>query len=158
DRLKEERLNEERLNEGQLRDARPRLGARERPEKLPLSYGQQRLWFLYRMEGAGGTYNIPLGLRLEGELDGEALEEALRDVVERQEALRTVFPEEEGVAHQKVLSGEEGRLKLQVERVRVEDEGELERRLEEAAGTGMELEKEIPMRGWLFELGEREHV
>ncbi|HZI57394.1 MAG TPA: amino acid adenylation domain-containing protein, partial [Verrucomicrobiae bacterium] len=93
-RLKEERvnekerLNEERLSEGQPRHARPRLGVRVRPERLPLSYGQQRLWFLYRMEGAGGTYNIPLGLRLEGELDREALEEALCDVVERHEALR----------------------------------------------------------------------
>ena len=47
-----------------------------------MSYAQQRLWFQYRMEGAGGRYNIPLGLRLEGELDGEALEEALNDVVE----------------------------------------------------------------------------
>src|SRR5580765_8208861 len=139
-----------------LRHARPVLGVRTTPGKLPLSYGQQRLWFLYRMEGAGGTYNIPLGLRLEGELDGEALEQALGDVVERHEALRTVFPEEEGVAYQKVLSGEEAGLKLQVERVG--DERELERRLEEAAGTGMELEKEIPLRGWLFELNEREHV
>src|SRR5689334_23647443 len=44
---------EERMSQGQPRHARPRLVARERPEKLPLSYGQQRLWFLYRMEGAG---------------------------------------------------------------------------------------------------------
>ena len=36
---------------------------------MPLSYAQQRLWFLYQMEGAGATYNIPLAMRLEGELN-----------------------------------------------------------------------------------------
>ena len=71
-----------------------------------MSYAQQRLWFLYQMEGAGATYNIPLAMRLEGELDVRALEQALGDVVERHEALRTVFPQEEGVPYQKVLSGE----------------------------------------------------
>ena len=70
----------------------------EHGSELPLSYAQQRLWFLYQMEGAGAAYNIPLALRLEGELDVRALEQALSDVVERHEALRTVFPQEEGVA------------------------------------------------------------
>ena len=107
-----ERLREDRAE-------RPVLVGQARPERLPLSYGQQRLWFLYRMEGRSGTYNIPLGLRLEGELDERALEEALGDVVGRHEALRTVYPEEEGVAYQKVLSGEEARtrLRLQVESI-----------------------------------------
>ena len=136
---------------------RPVLVAQARPERLPLSYAQQRLWFLYRMEGRSGTYNIPLGLRLEGELDERALEEALGDVVGRHEALRTVFPEEEGVAYQKVLGGEEARtrLRLQVESIA---ESELKERLEEAASVGMELEREVPLRVWLFGLGEKRHV
>ena len=49
---------------------------------------------------------MPLALRLEGELNVAALEQALGDVVERHEALRTVFPQEEGVPYQKVLTGE----------------------------------------------------
>jgi hypothetical protein len=101
---------------------------------LPLSYAQQRLWFLYQMEGAGGAYNIPLAVRLEGELDVRALEQALGDVVERHEALRTVFPQEEGVPYQKVLEGEEARLRITVESIR---ETELSERLAEAAGVGM---------------------
>src|SRR6185437_12456181 len=94
---------------------RPPLRKYERGGKQRLSYAQQRLWFLYRMEGASATYNIPLALRLKGEMNEKALEAALNEVVERHEALRTVFPEEEGVPYQKVLSGEEARLKLRVE-------------------------------------------
>ena len=106
ERLREERLNEER----RAQHRRPLLKARmERQQRaggrLPLSYAQQRLWFLYQMEGAGAAYNIPLALRLEGELNVRALEQALGDVVERHEALRTVFPQEEGVPYQKVLHG-----------------------------------------------------
>ena len=96
--------------------ARPALVAQERVgARLPLSYAQQRLWFLYQMEGAGAAYNIPLALRLEGELNVRALEQALSDVVERHEALRTVFPQEEGVPYQKVLTGEEAKPQLIVE-------------------------------------------
>ena len=137
--------------------ARPALVAQARPEKLPLSYAQQRLWFLYQMEGGGAAYNIPLALRLEGELDVRALEQALGDVVERHEALRTVFPQEEGVPYQKVLTGEEAKPRLIVETIKEE---ELSERLAEAAGVGMELERELPLRVWLFRLeeDERRHV
>src|SRR6185369_15379768 len=118
------------------RAVRPVLKERaESEKKLPLSYAQQRLWFLYQMEGAGATYNIPLALRLEGELNSAALERALGDVVERHETLRTVFPQEEGVPYQKVLRGEEAKPQLTVESIR---ESELKQCLGEAAGVGME--------------------
>jgi hypothetical protein len=107
------------------------------------------------MEGASATYNIPLALRLKGALNEEALEAALNDVVERHEALRTVFPEEEGVPYQKVLSGEATRVKLRVESV---SESELSGRLGEAAEVEMELEHELPLQAWLFRINEQEHV
>src|SRR4029077_12285412 len=72
---------------------------------------------------------------------------------ERHEALRTVFPQEEGVPYQKVLTGEEAKLQLRIESVREE---ELSGRLEEAAGVGMELERELPLRVWLFRVEEDE--
>src|SRR6185437_11137068 len=134
---------------------RPALRKYEREGKQRLSYAQQRLWFLYRMEGASATYNIPLALRLKGELNEKALEAALNDVVERHEALRTVFPEEEGVPYQKVLSGEAARVKLRVESV---SESELRRKLAEAAGVKMELEHELPLQAWLFRINASEHV
>src|SRR6185369_13510674 len=134
------------------RAVRPVLKERaESEEKLPLSYAQQRLWFLYQMEGAGATYNIPLALRLEGELDEKALEEALGDVAERHEALRTVFPQEEGVPYQKVLEGEEARPRITVETIR---ESELRQRLTEAAEVIMELKRDLPLRAWLFRVSE----
>src|SRR5439155_410193 len=49
--------------------ARMPLTPQVRPARLPLSYAQQRLWFLHRMEGVNATYNIPAALRLTGELD-----------------------------------------------------------------------------------------
>lgn len=66
-------------------------------ECLPLSFAQERLWFLDRM-GAGSGNNIPLGLRLRGPLDPELLEEALQAVVQRHEILRSGFPAVDGVA------------------------------------------------------------
>ena len=97
--------------------ARPALRAVARPSEVALSYGQRRLWFLERLEGASGRYVIPLAIRLRGELDVGALEAALGDVVERHESLRTIFPERLGVARQEVLAGEAARVRLSVSAV-----------------------------------------
>jgi amino acid adenylation domain-containing protein len=59
---------------------------------LPLSFAQQRLWFLHQLEPAAATYHIAGALRLTGRLDATALERTLCAIAERQESLRTVFP------------------------------------------------------------------
>ncbi|HEV7919902.1 MAG TPA: amino acid adenylation domain-containing protein [Thermoanaerobaculia bacterium] len=59
--------------------------------KLPLSFGQQRLWFIDQMEPDSAQYNMPLGLRLRGALDRHALQHALDQLIERHEVLRTVY-------------------------------------------------------------------
>src|SRR5262249_59160170 len=74
-----------RLREGV--EGRPRLAPQERPERLPLSYAQQRLWFLDRLEGTSTQYNTPEALRLRGELDLEALEGTINTKGGRHESL-----------------------------------------------------------------------
>src|SRR5437660_9418596 len=83
-------------------DGRDRIGRGRREGELPLSFAQQRLWFLDRLRPEGGEYNTALGLRLRGRLDRGALEWALGEVVGRHEVLRTVFPEREGRPRQEV--------------------------------------------------------
>nr|WP_244885472.1 non-ribosomal peptide synthetase [Amycolatopsis vancoresmycina] len=134
--------------------ARPALTrADPRPEVLPLSFAQQRLWFLHRLEGPSATYNMPTAVRLTGDLDVDALRTALSDVVERHEALRTVFPEMDGEARQLVLDAVTIPLP-----VRTVTEATLADAVSEAAGTVFELESEIPLRAALLRLGAREHV
>ncbi|HEX3128876.1 MAG TPA: non-ribosomal peptide synthase/polyketide synthase, partial [Thermoanaerobaculia bacterium] len=71
-------------------------------ERPPLSFGQERLWFLDRLEPGSTAYNMPLALRLRGRLDVDALERSLREMVRRHGVLRTTFAESGGVPFQVV--------------------------------------------------------
>ncbi|ORC15215.1 phosphopantetheine-binding protein, partial [Rhodococcus qingshengii] len=77
--------------------ARAALTARVRPERVPLSLAQQRMWFLNRFDTLSSANNIPVAIRLSGLLDVAALQAAVSDVVVRHEILRTVYPEVDGV-------------------------------------------------------------
>ena len=67
------------------------LERRPRPEHLPLSFAQQRLWFIDQLQKSSTEYNLPMAFRLRGRLDAKALERAVAAIVERHEALRTRF-------------------------------------------------------------------
>ncbi|MGW4569528.1 condensation domain-containing protein, partial [Streptomyces sp. NPDC004561] len=135
--------------------ARPALTAAERPERVPLSFAQRRLWFLHRMEGSSATYNIPLALRLSGDLDEQALRGALADVVARHQSLRTVFSESDGVPFQRVLDPDEARPRVPLTAIGHE---RLPERLAQAARHPFDLASEPPLRAELFELARDEHV
>ncbi|WP_030893719.1 non-ribosomal peptide synthetase, partial [Streptomyces sp. NRRL S-474] len=136
--------------------ARPALGVRSRPHRLPASYAQQRLWFLGQLEGPSATYDIPMAVRLTGAVDVVALAAALRDVVERHESLRTVFPPDRGgVPYQRVLGMAEVGELLTVTRVAP---AELGRELAARADHLFDLSSEVPLRVWLFEVAPRESV
>jgi amino acid adenylation domain-containing protein len=143
----------ERLSEAKR--ARKPLAKRVRPERLPLSYAQQRLWFLWRMEGPSATYNMPMALRMEGDLNEQALQQALWDVVARHEILRTIFPDEAGVPFQQILDPDQARPVLVKQEV---DESALGQQLAEAVATAIDLSQELPLRGWLFAIGAKSHV
>ncbi|MEV6364243.1 non-ribosomal peptide synthase/polyketide synthase [Nocardia asteroides] len=91
------------LVEGGTADDRPALVAGPRPEVLPLSPAQQRMWFLNRFDPETGAYNIPIAVRLAGALDLAALRAAVGDLIARHEVLRTVYPEVDGTGTQRVL-------------------------------------------------------
>ncbi|MGW2179787.1 amino acid adenylation domain-containing protein, partial [Streptomyces sp. NPDC001732] len=129
-------------------DRRPALLRRERPARVPLSFAQQRLWFLHRLEGPSTTYNVPFVLRLDGTLDTAALAAALGDVVARHEALRTVFPSDaDSVPYQRVLGVDESRPVLETGTGSLAD----------AARHTFDLENEPPLRATLFEEGPDTH-
>ena len=88
--------------------ARPALTAQTRPARVPLSLAQQRLWFLNRFDTGSAALNIPFAVRLTGNVGVSALQDALADVVMRQEALRTVYPEIDGIGFQYVLDRRRG--------------------------------------------------
>ncbi|MFF9089436.1 amino acid adenylation domain-containing protein [Streptomyces sp. NPDC014991] len=167
---------------GRLRAAapgRPALTARPRPAVVPLSYAQQRLWFVERLGAPGGLYAIPLAVRLTGPLDVPALHAALRDLVARHEALRTVFPARTGPgaatdpgagappvpgtgptggvgpAEQRVLAPADAPVPLPADHV---TEAGLPAAMAAEVARGFDLETEIPLRARLFTLGPGEHV
>ncbi|MFD5458132.1 amino acid adenylation domain-containing protein, partial [Streptomyces olivaceus] len=144
-----------RLDEWTGAQVRPSVVAGERPERLPLSYAQRRLWFVDRLEGASALYNIPLVVRLSGRVDVGALGAALGDVVGRHEALRTRFPQVEGEPYQEVVPVAEARVELPVVPVAA---GELEARIEEVSGHVFDLAAELPVHAALLTSGEESSV
>ncbi|WP_373319804.1 condensation domain-containing protein, partial [Rugosimonospora africana] len=135
---------------------RTKLLPAARPARIPLSFAQRRLWFLNRLEGEeSAAYNMPIAVRLAGELDVTALEAALDDVVRRHESLRTIFVEVDGLPRQVVLDPEEARPEVPV--VNVAEDG-LGARLAAEATRGFDLSRQIPLRMTLFTLSEHSHV
>ncbi|WP_086828883.1 non-ribosomal peptide synthetase [Streptomyces sp. NRRL B-24572] len=128
-----------------------------RPERLPLSYAQQRLWFLHRFDGPNAAYNIPMALRLTGALDGDALAAAIGDLVVRHESLRTLVAEDDEGPYQRIVEAAEAVGRTAVERVTVPAEG-LDAALAAAVGTPFDLTAELPVRVTLFATGPEEHV
>ena len=136
--------------------ARLPLTVRERTERVPLSFAQQRLWFIGQLEGPSAAYNSAVALRLEGELDIVALEAALQDVIARHEVLRTVFPAVDGQPYQRVLDLGELGWELPVTAVAEQDlPGALDRAAEEPFDLAAE---QVPVRGRLLAVAPDVHV
>jgi amino acid adenylation domain-containing protein len=135
--------------------ARPALSTMLRPDFLPLSFAQQRLWFVHKLEGPSPTYNMRIALRLTGPLDVHALEQAFVDVVARHESLRTKFPEVEGRPHQLVVDPAQTRVDWKVLEV---EEDRLIEALTSASQHGFDLAMELPVWGRLFRVDPTDSV
>ncbi|HEX4221808.1 MAG TPA: amino acid adenylation domain-containing protein, partial [Pseudonocardiaceae bacterium] len=138
---------------GETRSDLAELGSFARPDELPLTDGQRRLWFLNRFEDVPSMYNIPLALRLHGPLDRDALTAAIGDLVARHESLRTIYPDLDGIPGQRILDPRKANLP-----VRIVDRSDLDDALAEEANRGFDLAIEPPLHVTLFAVEPREHV
>ncbi|MBF6206107.1 amino acid adenylation domain-containing protein, partial [Streptomyces gardneri] len=129
-------------------ESRPPLVAQQLPERVPLSPAQQRMWFINQFDPTVPTYNLPFVVRLRGQVDLEALQSALLDVVQRQQSLRTIFPESgDGGGYQQVLPVDQVDLGIAVQPI---DEAELHGALAEFASRGFDVSRELPIRVRVF--------
>src|SRR5205807_2968462 len=132
----------------------------ERGPRLPLSFAQQRLFFLAQMEEASKAYHVPLGLHLKGELDTAALRRALDRIVARHEALRTTFVLIDGEPVQRIAPAAETRFHLLEQDLRGHPNApaELNRLIAEHANASFNLLTGSLIRGLLLRQSEDEHT
>ncbi|MFD3743072.1 amino acid adenylation domain-containing protein [Nocardia sp. NPDC058633] len=130
---------------------RPALAPRLRPDRIPLSPAQQRMWVLNQLDPDSSAYNIAIALRLTGTLDVEAMRRALADVVERQESLRTRYPADAEGPRQVIVGIDSAVPSMPL--IDTEDGAPLRHRINELAGTGFDLTREPPLRVGLYRLG-----
>jgi amino acid adenylation domain-containing protein len=131
-----------------------------REQNLPLSFAQQRMWFLNQLEPDGAVYNIPAAIRLTGNLNIEALEQSFSEVVRRHEALRTTFAMQDGIPHQVINEAQPVAMAVTDLSAWPEEEREIEaqRLIREEAQRPFDLARGPMLRLSLVRLGEEDHV
>src|SRR3954453_5907483 len=122
---------------------------------IPLSFAQQRLWFIAQLEGPSAIHNLPVVLRLDGDLDAAALGAALADVIARHEVVRTVFPAADGQPYQRILSLAEARWRLETAAVAEED---LSAEVARVVAEPFDLAAQVPVRARLLAVAPGVHV
>lgn len=121
-----------------------------RPDPLPLSSAQARLWFINRLDPSAGTYNMAGVVRFDGEVDIAALRAALADVMGRHEPLRTVFPAIAGEPVQDIRSLDDLPNEVLCGPEHIADE-DLSSRILQEASRGFDLTCETPLRLCILE-------
>ncbi|MCC5601602.1 non-ribosomal peptide synthetase [Nostoc favosum] len=132
----------------------------KRQENLPLSFAQQRLWFLAQLEPDSPFYNIPAAVRLQGQLNVEALQQTFNEIINRHEALRTNFQIIEGQAV--AVISEEKPLKLSIFNISSlpanRQEAEVKQLAFQEAQKPFDLKSDLLLRVKLLCLSEQEHI
>ncbi|WP_348705598.1 amino acid adenylation domain-containing protein [Tenacibaculum sp. 190524A02b] len=132
----------------------PSITIQEKEENIPLSFSQERLWFLDQLQGSSEEYHIPTVIRLEGDLNIEILENALQAIVNRHEILRTVIYEKEGVGYQQVISADAWSL----HKVVTSEEEDLEKEITNFINKPFDLSKDYMLRSCIYDLGNNQYV
>jgi nonribosomal peptide synthetase DhbF len=133
----------------------PALIPINRDQDLPISFAQRRLWFLHQLEGPSPTYNLPLVLRLQGDLNIAALQAALHDLLVRHEVLRSLIVEQNGQPVLQVLPIDQVDLPLHQQ---ISSADQLDSDLRNAGRYSFSLANELPLRATLFSLGEQQYA
>ncbi|MEU5843665.1 non-ribosomal peptide synthase/polyketide synthase [Rhodococcus sp. NPDC047139] len=138
-------------------DTGPQLGpvAAPRPQHVPLSPAQQRLWFINQFDPTSAAYNIPLAIRLSGHLSPAALGAALHDLLARHESLRTVYPASAAGPHQRILAAADAPLPLDVVPA---DEDSVHTAIADFLGGGFDVTVDIPVRARVFSFDRDDHL
>jgi len=139
----------------QRRDAARSIGKSGATEG-PLSFGQQRFWFLDQLEPGQPVYHVCFGLRLAGRLDHAAAEDSVNEIVRRHEALRTRYESRNGSVVQVVDAPR--RVPVPLAEIQHTGEKEIERHLMEEGNKPFNLCKGFPIRAKLFQVGAGQHV
>ncbi|OXB22915.1 hypothetical protein B0A80_13730, partial [Flavobacterium tructae] len=137
-----------RLEKGLL----PAVSLQARASHIPLSFSQERLWFLDQLQGST-EYHIPTVLRLEGSLDVSVLEQTLQEIVSRHEVLRTLIVSEQGIGYQQVISSSAWSL----DRTDISEEL-LQDSLYAYLGRPFDLSLDYKLRACLYRLGSDQYV
>ncbi|OLT37776.1 hypothetical protein BJF84_27560 [Rhodococcus sp. CUA-806] len=143
-------------SQGNRTDPKPALVPAERPESIPVSLAQQRMWFINQYDTTSAAYNVAFAMRMTGQLDIDALRSAMGDVIDRHESLRTVFPLTEDGPVQSILPAHQALPAL--EPVTAESETHMHELVAEITTAGFDVSSSVPVRVRLVQLGTDDHV
>ncbi|MEO7766559.1 MAG: amino acid adenylation domain-containing protein, partial [Ferruginibacter sp.] len=128
-----------------------------RPEHIPLSFSQERLWFIDRMQGSI-QYHLPAVFRLKGNIDKKALAGSLQKIIERHESLRTVIKEVNGRAYQHIKSSSEWDLSLTENALFKGNKEALQTYIQGSINTSFDLSKDYMLRADLIAVANEEYL
>ncbi|WP_147206279.1 non-ribosomal peptide synthetase, partial [Segetibacter aerophilus] len=129
---------------------------RNKISSIPASFSQQRLWFIDQLEGSA-NYHIPAVLRLKGQVHTEALEFALKTVLERHEALRTVLKDEDGQVYQHILDSSSWKLEIRDDK-KFADQFSLNQFIEAFQSKSFDLSSDFMLRAVLVTISDDQHI
>ncbi|MEM8908407.1 MAG: amino acid adenylation domain-containing protein, partial [Bacteroidota bacterium] len=129
----------------------PQLVAQQRPQRIPLSYAQERLWFIDQMQGSI-QYHIPMILRISGQLDLNIFNRAFQAIIQRHEILQTIIKEEDGQTFQQVVATD-WRVQVIDDPLYFEEQ-KLAQLIDELINTPFRLSEELPIKVYLVRMNE----